>query len=82
MQDVHNYDKTCFDCKMRKKPVGKQTRQMKTIVVTELFEQIGLDVLGPFPRSESGNRYAVIAIDYLTIHVRVSLERSCMCEWA
>jgi hypothetical protein len=28
------------------------------------FERIAIDVAGPFPRSEQGNRYLMIAMDY------------------
>jgi transposase InsO family protein len=30
------------------------------------FERIAIDVAGPFPRSDQGNRYLLIAIDYFT----------------
>jgi hypothetical protein len=30
------------------------------------FERIAIDVTGPFPRSDQGNRYLLIAMDYFT----------------
>jgi hypothetical protein len=30
------------------------------------FERIAIDVAGPFPRSDQGNRYLLIAMDYFT----------------
>uniref|UniRef100_UPI00292D4351 DDE-type integrase/transposase/recombinase n=1 Tax=Bradyrhizobium sp. 33ap4 TaxID=3061630 RepID=UPI00292D4351 len=30
------------------------------------FEQMGMDLLGPFSRSSSGNRWIIVATDYLT----------------
>jgi hypothetical protein len=30
------------------------------------FEKITIDVAGPFPRSDQGNRYVLIAMDYFT----------------
>ena len=39
---------------------------MEFIKVDEPFEKIGLDVLGPFPESDAGNRNVFVAIDYLT----------------
>ena len=36
------------------------------IEVQEPFEKVGIDLLGPFPLSRSGNRYIIVAVDYLT----------------
>jgi hypothetical protein len=30
------------------------------------FERIAIDVAGPFPRSDQGNHYLLIAMDYFT----------------
>jgi hypothetical protein len=30
------------------------------------FERIAIDIAGPFPRSDQGNRYLLIAMDYFT----------------
>jgi hypothetical protein len=30
------------------------------------FERIAIDVAGPFPRSDQGNQYLLIAMDYFT----------------
>jgi hypothetical protein len=30
------------------------------------FERIAIDVAGPFPQSDRGNRYLLIAMDYFT----------------
>lgn len=30
------------------------------------FQQVGMDLLGPFPKSSTGNRWIVVATDYLT----------------
>ena len=27
---------------------------------------IGIDILGPFPKSENANKYVIVATDYLT----------------
>jgi hypothetical protein len=34
--------------------------------VGALFEKIAIDVAGPFPRNDQGNRYLLIAMDYFT----------------
>lgn len=30
------------------------------------MDQIGMDILGPFPTTEAGNRYVLVAMDYFT----------------
>jgi hypothetical protein len=30
------------------------------------FERIAIDITGPFPESESGNRYLLVAVDFFT----------------
>ena len=35
-------------------------------VVGAPMERVGVDVLGPFPITESGNRYVLVAMDYFT----------------
>lgn len=30
------------------------------------MERVGIDVLGPFPRTDKGNRYILTAMDYFT----------------
>ena len=39
---------------------------MELTGVGEAFERVGIDVLGAFPQSRSGNRHIVVAIDYHT----------------
>jgi transposase InsO family protein len=39
---------------------------MKKYNVGAPFERIAIDVAGPFPRSDKGNRYLLIAMDYFT----------------
>ena len=39
---------------------------LESIVVEQPFEQVGIDILGPFPRSAEGNEHIVVAVDYLT----------------
>jgi hypothetical protein len=34
--------------------------------VEALFENIAIEVAGPFPRRDQGNRYPLIALDYFT----------------
>jgi hypothetical protein len=31
------------------------------------FERVAIDIAGPFPKSDRGNRYLLIAMDYFTM---------------
>jgi hypothetical protein len=39
---------------------------MESITATAPFDRLGLDILGPFPRSLKGNCHIIVAVDYFT----------------
>jgi len=63
-KDIETYVKSCDQCQRRGKPIGKH--ELHSIQVKEPFYQIGIDIVGPLPRTEKGNKYIVVAIDYFT----------------
>ncbi|KAK8780235.1 hypothetical protein V5799_018426 [Amblyomma americanum] len=59
--------RTCSDCQRRKIPPTKPAGLLKPIDPPQIpFQQVGMDLLGPFPVSSMGNRYIVVATDYLS----------------
>ena len=64
IKDVEKYVKSCDKCQRRGKPQGKH--RLHSIRVDEPFARIGIDIVGPLPRSKNGNRYIVVAMDYFT----------------
>ena len=63
-KDIKNWCLRCIPCATRN--VGKLTRPLLTpIPVAGPFDRIGVDVI-QFPKSKSGNRYALVFVDYLT----------------
>ncbi|UYV63838.1 K02A2.6-like [Cordylochernes scorpioides] len=40
--------------------------KLKTYNVRAPFERIAIDIIGPLPRSDKGNRYILVAMDYFT----------------
>ena len=65
--DVEKYVRTCADCQMRKKSnKGKQGLLQPISGVGAPFEMIGIDFLGQFPKSNLGNRYILVSVDYFT----------------
>jgi Integrase zinc binding domain/Integrase core domain len=62
--DIREYIESCNECQMTGKP--KRDPTIIPIKVTEPFDQIGIDFVGPLKISSKGNRYIIVATDYLT----------------
>jgi Integrase zinc binding domain/Integrase core domain len=62
--DIKLYAQSCDSCQRRGK--YKRIEPLHPIPVHEPFYQIGIDIVGPLPRTSQGNRYIVVAVDYLT----------------
>ena len=66
MNDVRRHVRSCHDCQTRKAVPVKPAGELQLIRATQPFETIGIDLLGPFPLSNSGNKHIVVADDYVT----------------
>ena len=67
-QDVKKYIKSCTECQRNKVSnleKGKQTLQ-PIPVPQGVWQQIGIDLMGPFPESPEGHLYVFTAIDYFS----------------
>ena len=65
-QDVLQYCRACIQCQTRKTIPNIPAGLMMYIQVDQPFEKVGIDLLGPFPVSRYGNKYIIVAVDYLT----------------
>ena len=65
-QDVKDWCRRCDSCAARKPPQKKPRSAMKTYNVGAPLERVALDVLGPLPESERGNKYILVVADYFT----------------
>lgn len=64
---VKHYIRTCRECQRRKTPPGRPAGLLQLVQILKTpFQQIGMDFLGPFPTSSSGNKWIIVATDYLT----------------
>ena len=61
---IREYVKTCNSCQRRGK--NKKHQELYPIPVHSPFYQIGIDFVGPLPITSDGNRYIIVAMDYLT----------------
>ena len=65
-KDVEHWCKSCTECSMRKSPRNSKKAPLLPIPVEGAFDRVAVDVLGPLPPSNKGNRYIVVFSDYLT----------------
>src|SRR5687767_9285526 len=61
---IREYIKRCDTCQRRGSKGGKG--YLNPISIGEPFERIGLDFVGPLPRTKEGNKYILVMTDYLT----------------
>ena len=65
-RDVEDYCRRCDSCTAKKGPTDKSHAQLQQFPAGCPMERVGIDVLGPFPRTARGNRYILTAMDYFT----------------
>jgi len=63
-EHIRNYVKTCDSCQKRGK--YRQHGPLHPIEVGAPFDKIGLDFVGPLPSTAQGNKYIIVAMDYMT----------------
>ncbi|KAL1272916.1 hypothetical protein QQF64_028778 [Cirrhinus molitorella] len=65
-RDVEDFCRRCDECTARKGPPGRSLAPLQQFPVGGPMQRVGVDILGPFPRSERGNRFVLTAMDYFT----------------
>lgn len=64
--DVEDYCRCCDICTARKGPQGQSRAHLQQFPVGEPMQRVGVDVVGPLPCTERGNRFILTAVDYFT----------------
>ncbi|GJR81962.1 reverse transcriptase domain-containing protein [Tanacetum coccineum] len=64
-RDAHDLVTRCEACQRQGKISQKDEMPQNAIQVCEIFDVWGIDFMGPFPSSQ-GNKYILVAIDYLS----------------
>ena len=62
--DVRKYVKSCDECQRRGK--NKRNEPLHPIKVGQPFDRLGMDIVGPLPKTTRGNTHIVVATEYLT----------------
>ncbi|CAC5404130.1 unnamed protein product [Mytilus coruscus] len=65
-KDVEQWCKCCNICTSRKPPSKKPKAPLQQYNVGAPFERIGIDILGPLPKSTRGNKFVLVIGDYFT----------------
>jgi hypothetical protein len=63
---VIQHVRSCVDCQMKKRSLERPAGLLTSINSRKPFERIGVDLIGPFPKSMTNNKYVIIAVDYFT----------------
>ena len=65
-KDIANYCRTCGMCQrdLSRKPARAEMIPMP--VIDKPFRWIGMDIVGPLPRTQRGNRFVLVICDYAT----------------
>ncbi|GJX92354.1 reverse transcriptase domain-containing protein [Tanacetum coccineum] len=69
-RDAHTMIKSCDTCQRQGKISQQDEMPQNVIQVCKIFDVWGIDFMGPFPSSR-GNKYILVAIDYLLKWVEV-----------
>nr|GEY24773.1 reverse transcriptase domain-containing protein [Tanacetum cinerariifolium] len=69
-KDAHEFVKNCDSCQRQGKISQRDEMPQNSIQICEIFDVWGIDFMGPFPSSR-GNKYILVAVDYLSKWVEV-----------
>ena len=64
--DVERWCRQCDVCAASRGPRTRNRGLMHQYNVGAPFERVAVDIAGPFPESDRGNRYLLVAMDYFT----------------
>ena len=64
--DVRSYLRGCDVCARRKSPAKKRVAPLQQYPVGVPMERVAIDLLGPLPMTDNGNRWVLVIGDYCT----------------
>lgn len=66
VNSIDAYVKSCLSCQRVNKRLVKPPASLHPISVNSPWHRIGVDLVGPLPRTSSGNAYIITCSDYFT----------------
>lgn len=64
--DVERWCRQCYICASRKGPKQRKHAPGQICLVGSPMERVAVDIAGPLPETEQGNKYILVCIDYFT----------------
>ena len=64
--DVRDWCSTCAVCASHKTPTPKPRSPLQSVKAGFPMQLVAVDILGPLPESEAGNKYILVTGDYFT----------------
>eukprot|EP00111_Clytia_hemisphaerica_P012397 TCONS_00036391-protein len=64
--DCQRWVKSCPECASYKLGVGTKRAPLKPLPIPAPFDRLAVDITGPFPVSDNGNKYILVATDHFT----------------
>ena len=71
--DTTLYVKTCAICSKNKKPRVKPKAELGSYHAGARMERVHLDMMGPLPESDRGNKYIMVMVDQFNRWVEIQL---------
>uniref|UniRef100_A0A673NE13 Gypsy retrotransposon integrase-like protein 1 n=1 Tax=Sinocyclocheilus rhinocerous TaxID=307959 RepID=A0A673NE13_9TELE len=65
-RDVEDFCRRCDACAAYKGPLDRSHAELQQQAVGAPMERVAVDIMGPFPITERGNRFVLAAMDYFT----------------
>ncbi len=65
-KDTAEWVSTCQICQGRSKPLKPNRAPLQPIQVGRPLHRVGIDIVGPLPRTPRGNAYILVMMDYFT----------------
>ena len=63
---VEEYCRHCGECQINSPKVAYRNPLIPLPIIETPFSRIGMDIVGPLPKSSSGHRYILVILDYAT----------------
>ncbi|XP_063075477.1 uncharacterized protein LOC134465637 [Engraulis encrasicolus] len=65
-KEVENYCRSCPECQQKAPKPSYRSPLIPLPIIETPFERIGLDIVGPLPKSARGHQYILVIVDYAT----------------
>lgn len=65
-KEIENYCRSCPECQLTSPRPSFRNPLIPLPIIEVPFERIGLDIVGPLPKSALGHQYILVLVDYAT----------------